>query len=173
MNMKKVVVLMCVAWMGAGAFALSFLGPPTAELEKTTRRNEQGKEVSRWEDRWGYVYSFSKTDIGIDGVGVAKDTELTRHYLTWGVALDENFNFNVLLGTASGEMDNSDLGSTSDSNIFMDNFPGPSSPVRGISNFFTKARSFSASPRSGSSSSVKVSMASDNVIRDQGESRFI
>ena len=113
MNMKKVLVLMCVAWMGAGAFAFTMLGPPTAELEKTTRRNEKKKKVSTFEDRHGYVFSFAEMDIGIDGIGTLEDIELTRHYYTWGIALDENFNFNVLLGAASGEAD-SDISEISD-----------------------------------------------------------
>ena len=107
MDMRKVLVLVCVAWMGAGAFALSLLGPPTAELEKTTRITEEGKEVSRREDRHGYIFSYSQMDIGVDGT--IEDFELTRHYYTWGIALDENFNFNLLLGAAEGQADKDDI----------------------------------------------------------------
>ena len=113
MNMKKVAVLMCVAWMGAGALAFSLLGPPTAELEKTTRKNDKGKDVSRFEDRHGYIFSFSQMDVGVDGLGTLEDFELIRHYYTWGIALDENFNFNLLLGAVSGQAD-SDLSEISD-----------------------------------------------------------
>ena len=90
---------MCVAWMGAGAFALSLLGPPTAELEKTTRRDEKTKKnVSRFEDRHGYIFSYSEQDIGVSGIiPTLEDVEITRHYYTWGIALDENFNFNSCL----------------------------------------------------------------------------
>ncbi|MHC5184994.1 MAG: hypothetical protein ACYSPI_12080 [Planctomycetota bacterium] len=114
MDMRKVLVLVCVAWMGAGAFALSLLGPPTAELEKTTRTNEKGKEVSRFEDRHGYIFSFSQQDIGVSGNGTVEDFEITRHYYTWGIALDENFNFNLLLGAAEGEADKDDIGNSAE-----------------------------------------------------------
>ncbi|MEN8127158.1 MAG: hypothetical protein ABFR90_05045 [Planctomycetota bacterium] len=120
MNLKQVAVLMCVALMGAGAFAYSFLGPPTAELEKISRKNERGNTFSRHEDKSSYIFSFSQQNIGIDGVlmsGKIEDAEITRHYYSWGVALDENFNFNLLLGAVSAEADGEyfdDINATSD-----------------------------------------------------------
>ena len=113
MDLKKMVVLLCVAWMGAGAFAFSLLGPPTAELEKTTRRTDKEEDLSRWEDRHGYIFSFSQMDVGV-GNETVEDFELTRHYYTWGIALDENFNFNVLIGAASGEADKDSINSALD-----------------------------------------------------------
>lgn len=116
MNMKKVTVLLCVAWMGAGAFALSFLGPPTSELEMTAAEKVKYpyKQIvnNHRENNLGYIFSYSEMDIDVSGVTL-EDVELTRHYLTWGIALDQNFSLNVLLGTASGEVD-SDVASVSD-----------------------------------------------------------
>lgn len=94
--MKKIIVLMCIVLMETGAFAYTLIGPPTAELEKTKKRHE---------DRHGYIFSFTEMDIGLKDVGTLEDFELTRHYYTWGIALDENFNFNILLGAASGQVD--------------------------------------------------------------------
>jgi hypothetical protein len=105
MDRRKVLMLACVAQMGAGAFAYTLLGPPTAELEKTTVKNDEGEDVSHFENRHGYIFSFSKAAVEIDGVGRVEDLEVTRHYYTWSVAFYENFNFSLLLGAASGESD--------------------------------------------------------------------
>lgn len=107
MDIKKAAIILCVALMGASTFAYTLMGPPTAELQKTTRQ-EGPRKYAQHEDRWGYIFSYSQADISIDGDSV-EDAEITRHYLTWGVALDENFNFNVLLGAVSGEMDKGDI----------------------------------------------------------------
>ena len=115
MGKRKVLVLVCVAQMGAGAFAYTLLGPPTAELEKTTVKNDEGEDVSHFENRHGYIFSFSKAAVEIDGVGRVEDLEVTRHYYTWSVAFYENFNFSVLLGAASGESDEGELHSTATS----------------------------------------------------------
>jgi hypothetical protein len=112
MDKTKVLVLVCVAWMGAGAFAYSLLGPPTAELKKTTRENDEGEEVSHFENRHGYIFSYSKAAIEIDGVGRVDDLKVTRHYYTWSVAFYENFNFSLLLGAASGESEEGELDAT-------------------------------------------------------------
>lgn len=96
MNMKKVVVLLCVAWMGAGAFGFSFMGPPTAELEQ-----------AEW--KAGYTFSYSELDIEgkeVSGGGdkyTFKDSEVTRHYFDLGYGLFKNFELNLLLGVASVE----------------------------------------------------------------------
>ncbi|MHC4882834.1 MAG: hypothetical protein ACYTFX_01005 [Planctomycetota bacterium] len=109
MKTKKVLVVVCVAWMGTGAFAYTLLGPATAELEKTTVKNDEGKDISHFENRHGYIFSFSKAAVEIDGVGRVEDLEVTRHYYTWSVAFYENFNFSVLLGAASGESDEGEI----------------------------------------------------------------
>lgn len=101
MDMKKVVVLLCVALMGAGTFAYTLMGPPTAELKAVTGQ----KEGNYREDRHGYTFSYSEMDIGIDGIGTLEDLELMRHYYTWDIALDENFNFGILLGAVAGKTD--------------------------------------------------------------------
>ena len=112
MNKRKVLVLVCVAWMGSGAFAYTLLGPPTAELEKTTVKNDEGEDDSHFENRHGYIFSFSKAAVEIDGVGRVEDLEVTRHYYTWSVAFYENFNFSVLLGAVSGESDEGEIDAT-------------------------------------------------------------
>ena len=112
MDKRKVLVLVCVAWMGAGAFAYSLLGPPTAELEKTTVKNDEGEDVSHFENRHGYIFSYSKAAVEIDGVGRVEDLKVTRNYYTWSVAFYENFNFSVLLGAASGESDKGEIDDT-------------------------------------------------------------
>jgi hypothetical protein len=112
MDKKKMLVLVCVAWMGAGAFAYSLLGPPTAELEKTTVINDEGEDVSHFENRHGYIFSYSKAAIEIDGVGRVDDLKVTRNYYVWSVAFYENFNFSLLLGAASGESDKGELDDT-------------------------------------------------------------
>jgi hypothetical protein len=111
MDLKKVAVLVCVLLTGAGAFAFSFIGPPTAELEKTTTKRDEGKTKitsKHFETNWGYIFSFSEQDIGVGGESI-EDFQMTRHYFTWGIAIDENFNFNVLLGGVSGEADKKDI----------------------------------------------------------------
>ncbi|MHC4266400.1 MAG: hypothetical protein ACYSUK_10775, partial [Planctomycetota bacterium] len=67
---------------------------------------------SHFENRHGYIFSFSKAAVEIDGVGRVEDLEVTRHYYTWGVAFYENFNFSVLLGVASGESGKGEIDST-------------------------------------------------------------
>lgn len=114
MNMKKVVVLMCVVMMGANTLAYTLIGPPTAELQITTQE-VKGTEMSHREDRHGYIFSFSKMDVGIQGIGSLEDVEFTRHYYNWSIALGENFNFGLLLGAASADAD-SDLSEISDFN---------------------------------------------------------
>ena len=115
MDMKKVVMLMFVAWIAAGSFAYTLLGPPTAELEKTTVKNDEGEDVSHFENRHGYIFSFSKAAVEIDGVGRVEDLKVTRNYYTWSVAFYENFNFSVLLGAASGESGKGEIDSTATS----------------------------------------------------------
>ena len=106
------LVLVCVAWMSAGVFAYTLLGPPTAELEKTTEKNDEGDVVSHFENRHGYIFSFSKAAVETDGIGKIEDLEVTRHYYTWSVAFYEDFNFSLLLGAASGESDEGKIDST-------------------------------------------------------------
>ena len=79
MDTKKVLVLLCVAWIGAEAFAYSLLGPPTAELEKTTVKNDEGEDVSHFENRHGYIFSYSKAAVEIDGVGRVEDLKVPLH----------------------------------------------------------------------------------------------
>ncbi|MBL7215876.1 MAG: hypothetical protein ISS71_09390 [Phycisphaerae bacterium] len=91
MDMKKVVVLMCVVLMGAGTFAYTFMGPPTAELEMTRIQKETPQpykpiKYNQRENNVGYIYSFSKQAIDVDGLGTVDDAEITRHYFTWGIA---------------------------------------------------------------------------------------
>jgi len=113
MDVKKLLVLMGIVFIGAQGFSYTLIGPPTAELQKTTG-NVDGEDVWRHEDRHGYVFSYSEMDLSVGEIGTLEDFKLTRHYYTWGVALDENFNFSVLVGTATGEVDKGDLGSTTD-----------------------------------------------------------
>jgi len=97
MKMKTMFVLLCVASMSTGAFAMTFMGPPTAGLE-------QGKFQA------GYVFSYGKMDIdGEDDEGdynyTLKDFEMTSHYFDLGYGMADNLEFNVLLGMASGDLD--------------------------------------------------------------------
>jgi hypothetical protein len=97
MNMKKVVVLMCVVSMSAGASASSFMGPPTAELEQ-----------GQW--KAGYIFSYSELDIEGTETSLAdekytfKPGEITRHYFDLGYGLAENLELNLLLGVASVDL---------------------------------------------------------------------
>ena len=112
MNKRNWVVAVCIAWLGSGAFAYTFLGPPTAELEKTTEKNDAGEDMSHFENRHGYIFSYSKAAVEIDGIGRVEDLKVTRHYYIWSIAFHENFNFSALLGVASGESEKGEIDST-------------------------------------------------------------
>ena len=102
MNMKKVLVLVCVAWMGAGAFASTFMGPATAELIE-----------GEW--KVGYTFSYAEMDIDVDSpFDTLDDVELTRHYFNLGMGAFKNFEFNILLGSVGVDVDSDDLGTTDD-----------------------------------------------------------
>lgn len=91
MNMKKKRILVLIALMATGAFANTRLGPPAAESESG-------------QSKVGYSYSFSETDLDIEGLTL-EDTEITRHYIELGCGVAENFEMNLLLGVASVEDD--------------------------------------------------------------------
>jgi hypothetical protein len=115
MDMKKVALLMCIGLMGTGAFAYTLIGPPTAELVKEFKTVD-GKDFISREDKHSYIFSYSQMDLDIGGVTV-EDVELNRHYYSWGVALDENFNFSILLGAVAGQMDKEDIGADATSDF--------------------------------------------------------
>jgi hypothetical protein len=95
MNVKNVLVLLCVAAMSSGAFAWTMLGPATAELDP-----------GQWSA--GYSYTYAETDLDFSVFGFSttlSDAEINRHYLDLGYGVAENWELSLLLGVAGTEAD--------------------------------------------------------------------
>ncbi|MHC4386871.1 MAG: hypothetical protein ACYSUG_07760 [Planctomycetota bacterium] len=95
MNMKQMVVLMCVVSLGMGALANTFMGPPTAELKP---------------GQWKFAYSYSYAEMDVDAEGdTLEDITLSRHYADIGAGIFEGLELNALLGSVGAEIDADDL----------------------------------------------------------------
>lgn len=81
MSMKKLFVLVSVVLMGAGVFAYTFTGTPTAGLNQ-----------GQWKAGYNYTYFDD-------------DAELQRHYFDLGAGLADSLELNLLLGVTNLEVD--------------------------------------------------------------------
>jgi len=99
MRKKLMLVMGLLCFMGSTAFAIDFMGPPTAELK-----------AGQWDV--GFVYSTTERDLEISGFGLKAtgEVETNRYYGNIGYGLSDYLELGIKLGVADAEAEGADIG---------------------------------------------------------------